>query len=184
MKRLNHDTMSDKFSSFSDDAKYHGRLPMAKYMAHVYKLFHATIRDHLDNKVKKRGAETMHWGVSYKEAKHFKKTRTDYGLPGVHTFLTDDPARDKLYFPRILESLKKQQQILDSKSNLDPVPSLPECIYNPLLTRIAQTSADIDRCVAAMRTTMGGRKIVGFDLEWKVAFQHHGTGAGDNTKPR
>ena len=39
--------------------------------------------------------------------KAFEKTRTDYGLPGVHTFLTEDPACDNLYFPPMLESLQK-----------------------------------------------------------------------------
>ena len=45
-----------------------------------------------------------------------------------------------------------------------------------------QTSADIDRYVAAMRTTAGGQKIVGFDFAWEVTFQRHGMGAGDKAE--
>ena len=129
----------DEFSAFGDPQLYDGRVPTGKYLAHMYKLFRDSIRVHLDNEVKKRGAETLHWDVLYKEAKHlyqykghpvyyglvtalnefgevriqfhvfsdghdqmvtalkaFEKTRTEFGLPGVHLFLTDDPGRDKL----------------------------------------------------------------------------------------
>lgn len=57
-------------SNFSDKKKYHGIVPSGKYIAEVYKQYERTILAYLDMEVKKRGAEILHWDVSYKEAKH------------------------------------------------------------------------------------------------------------------
>ena len=57
-------------TSFGDKNHYHGVVPSGEYLAAVLKLYHESLRDYMDMEVKKRGAETLHWDVSYKEAKH------------------------------------------------------------------------------------------------------------------
>jgi hypothetical protein len=67
IKALTEKTM---FSSFGNKYGYAGLVPTGNYLSHVYKLFAASIEDHLEKEVKKRGAERLHWDASYKEAKH------------------------------------------------------------------------------------------------------------------
>ncbi|CAJ1964154.1 unnamed protein product [Cylindrotheca closterium] len=57
-------------SEFGDKTKYNGLVPNGRYLMHVYKTFHSTIKDFLDNKVKKRGAKFVSVDASYKEPKH------------------------------------------------------------------------------------------------------------------
>jgi len=58
------------FSSFGNKEGYSGLVPTGNYLSHVYKLYAASSGDHLMKEVKKRGADRLHWDVSYKEAKH------------------------------------------------------------------------------------------------------------------
>ena len=60
---------------FGDKLKYRGTVPTGQYLGHVYKKYHSSISEHLEKEVKKRGAETIHWDVSYKEAKHLCRYR-------------------------------------------------------------------------------------------------------------
>ena len=85
MKRLDSNFMMDEFSAFNDKELYDGRVPTGKYLTHVNKLHHASIRPHLDNEVKKRGTETLHWDVSYKEATHLCQYK---GHPVYHGLVT------------------------------------------------------------------------------------------------
>jgi hypothetical protein len=63
-------TVTTMFSSFGDKNGYDGRVPTGRYIERVYKKYMESIMDHLNNEVKKRGAQRLHWDASYKEAKH------------------------------------------------------------------------------------------------------------------
>ena len=97
----------------------------------------------------------------------------------MHLFPTDDLGRDKFYIPRMLESLLKKQQMLDSITTVEAVPPLPKRPYDPQFTTIASTKTDIKNCVSAMRDMLGGRRIVGLDCKWKVLFHRCGMDGQD-----
>jgi hypothetical protein len=63
------------FSLFMDKLKYRGLVPTGAYLGHVYDLYSESIRPYLDKEVKLRDAESLHWDVSYKEAKHICRVR-------------------------------------------------------------------------------------------------------------
>ena len=69
-RRLNADLSRAEYSTPGNKNEYNDAVPSPKYIEHVYKRHHFTIRAFLDNEVKKRGATTLHWDVSYKEAKN------------------------------------------------------------------------------------------------------------------
>jgi hypothetical protein len=56
-------------SDFGDKLQYYGLVTTGRYLAHVYKIYHASIRKYLDMEVKKCSADYPCWDVSYKEAK-------------------------------------------------------------------------------------------------------------------
>ena len=82
-------TKSDLFSDFSDVEKYDGKVPKGRYLAMVYKMYHASIRCRLSKEVKRRGAETLTWDVSYKEAKHLYQYKGNPVFKGLVTEINE-----------------------------------------------------------------------------------------------
>ena len=60
---------NEPLGDFADKFKYRGIVPTGRYLAHVYKKFHQTIRQYLAREVKKRDMDVLAIDVSYKEAK-------------------------------------------------------------------------------------------------------------------
>lgn len=77
------------FSEFMDKKRYRGLVPTGAYLQHVLLLYHDSIRIHLIKEVKKRGATTLHWDVSYKEAKHLYRVRGQPIFKGLVTAMNE-----------------------------------------------------------------------------------------------
>ena len=73
------------FGDFADKDKYNGAVPTGPFLAHAHKMHHGLISDHLDKEVKKRGADTLHWDASFKEAKHLCQYRGKQIFKGLIT---------------------------------------------------------------------------------------------------
>jgi len=69
-RRLDPSLTRPEYSTPVNKHEYNDTVASPKYLQHVYKRYHWTIRKYFDNKVKKRGPTTLHWDVSYKEAKN------------------------------------------------------------------------------------------------------------------
>jgi NRPS condensation-like uncharacterized protein len=52
-------------------------------------LYHESIRAYLLEEVKKRGSTTLHWDVSYKEAKHISRVRGQPVFKGLVTAMNE-----------------------------------------------------------------------------------------------
>jgi hypothetical protein len=74
------------FSSFADKSKYNGFVPTGNYLATVYKLYHATIQEHLEREAKKRGADHLSVDASYKEAGHLAQYHGNPMFKGLVTY--------------------------------------------------------------------------------------------------
>ena len=77
------------FSTFRDAKLYRGLVPTGAYLQHVYELHHESIRAYLIKEVKKRGSNTLHWDVSYKEAKHISRVRGQPVFKGLVTAMNE-----------------------------------------------------------------------------------------------
>ncbi|KAL7538489.1 LOW QUALITY PROTEIN: hypothetical protein ACHAXR_008584 [Thalassiosira sp. AJA248-18] len=173
---------------------YNGSVPTGRYIAHVYKLYHSSIRAHLDNEAKKRGAETLHWDVSYKEAKNLCQFRgrpiyhglvtalNEFGEVRIqlHVF-TDGHDQMKPALQAFAATKTSSQRGLNrsSKCWTHETANLPEPVYDPGFTKIASTSPDINDAISALRETLGEKKVDGLDCEWKVVFRRRNTGGQD-----
>ena len=65
----------ESLGDFKDKRKWRGTVPTAGYLDHARKLYHATTKEYLDKSMKQQGADSLHWDVSYKEAKHLCRYR-------------------------------------------------------------------------------------------------------------
>ena len=74
---------------FGDKRKYHGLVPTGRYVQHVFITHNQTIVPYMDKEVKKRGAKTLHWDVSYKEAKHLCRYRGQPVFKGLVTGMNE-----------------------------------------------------------------------------------------------
>ncbi len=77
------------FGDFMDRKLYRGLVPTGAYLQHVLLLYHDSIHGHLIKEVKKRGATTLHWDVSYKEAKHLYRVRGQPIFKGLVTAMNE-----------------------------------------------------------------------------------------------
>ena len=54
------------FSHFGDKKQYNGMVSTERYLAFIYKKYNASILDHLNREVMKRGCDHLKWDASYK----------------------------------------------------------------------------------------------------------------------
>ena len=59
-RRLDTSLTRPEYSTPGNKHEYNDSVVSPKYLRHVYKKYHKTIRNFLDNEVKKRGATTLH----------------------------------------------------------------------------------------------------------------------------
>ena len=74
-RRLDPGLTRPEYSTFGNVLGYNGAVPTGKYFQHCYLTYHDMIRPFFDNEIKKRDADSIHWDVSYKEAKLLCKLR-------------------------------------------------------------------------------------------------------------
>ncbi len=77
------------FGDFRNAKLYRGIVPTGRYLQHVYLSYHDSIRAHLLKEVKKRGSTSLHWDVSYKEAKHISRVRGQSLFKGLVTAMNE-----------------------------------------------------------------------------------------------
>lgn len=77
----------EPLGDFADKLKYRGVVPTGRYLIHVYKSFHETIRQYLAREVKKRDMDVIMIDVSYKEAKSLYQYRGKSVFRGLVTGL-------------------------------------------------------------------------------------------------
>ena len=102
-----------RFSAFGDKKLYRGLVPDGHYLQHVFELDHESIRSHLTKEVKKRGASTLHWDVSYKEAKHICRVRGKAVFKGLVT-ATNEIGEVRIQFHVFTDSHEQMKAALEA----------------------------------------------------------------------
>ena len=92
--------LKELFSPFDDESRYAGYVPSANWFRGVYKRFHRTIRDHMDNDVKKLGLLMMFVDVSYKAAKKIRNINLQPVVNGLVTIMNEcNEIRSQFFVP-------------------------------------------------------------------------------------
>ncbi|EJK69590.1 hypothetical protein THAOC_09135, partial [Thalassiosira oceanica] len=103
----------EPLGDFNDPRTWRGKIPTANYLVHARKLFFASIKAHLDKSVKQRGAEVLHWDVSYKEAKHLCRYRGKSIFKGLVT-ATNELGEVRIQFHVYTDSHEQMKSALDA----------------------------------------------------------------------
>jgi hypothetical protein len=102
-----------EYSEFDDVLAYRGMVPSGRYLKSAYVKFHSTIRRHLANEVKKRGAERLSIDVSYKSAKHMCQYKGEPIFKGLLT-ATNEYGEIRIQFHVISDSHEQMNAAFES----------------------------------------------------------------------
>ncbi len=92
--------LNELFSPFDNQEKYAGYVPSAKWFRNVYKKYHWTVRNHMDNDVKKLGLSVMFVDVSYKAAKKIRNINKQPVVNGIVTIMNEcNEIRSQFFVP-------------------------------------------------------------------------------------
>ena len=84
-RRLRPGLVRPEYSEPGNVLEYNDAVPSSKYLQKAYIQYHLSIRKFLDNAVKMRGATSLHWDASYKEAGCLMNYK---GQPIYHALIT------------------------------------------------------------------------------------------------
>ena len=73
------------FFSFSDREKHAGITLSRSYLSSVYKIYHCAIKNYMAKEMKKRNENTLHFNVSYEEAKQLHQHKGTSSFKGLAT---------------------------------------------------------------------------------------------------
>lgn len=102
-----------EYSQFDDDFAYRGKVPTRNYVKSVYIKRHRTIRRHLANEVKKRGAERLSIDASFKSAKHMCQYKGEPIFKGLVT-ATNEFGEIRMQFHVVSDSHEQMEAAFES----------------------------------------------------------------------
>ena len=104
------------FSEFADKLNYAGLVPTGRYLAQVYKLYNATIKNHLEKEIKKQPCSRFHIDASYKEAKHLAQYH-GYPLFKALVTVTNEFGAIRLQFHTVTDGHDQMNQAVSAFVN-------------------------------------------------------------------